>query len=643
MGADIKFLVKVDSKKGQASIKGLDQQVDKLEKTTKKSAAGFKELAGKLAIGIAGIYGAIRALRGLTRFMGDAIDKAATQELAEKEVAAALESTGREVEKNTEHFKAYASQLQSATTYGDEQVLSAQAMLLQLTNLDRKGLDRATQGALGLASVYKTDLKAATVLVGKALAGNYGALSRYGIMVERSMTDEQKRISILEQLAIMYQRAMAETETYQGSIQQLSNVWGDLKEKIGDVIIKNEAIKKGIKYVKKAIEEFIASGKIEEYANKFTLHLSAIIEAFKAVKKAFETTNYYLFGYWDRFKKGTELTKEFIAETNMMAEAMRMRKMLIKNEIVTTEEWTEIFNRHGRRYARVLRAISTLPAYKEIRERWTEIKEDIDKVRQTPDEEVIIHIIPRIETSAFEEARTKLFNLIDNLQITAEGADILDYEWNQSMGNIEEGTTNFVNKMIEDMNSMGVNTGLTQEQMIKGWQMWKKESLKQLSDFELAIVDFITLYEQGFEGILQAAKRWAAAEAVKWIMAQPIPFPIKIPMAIAAIAGIEELYKTISGLQEGAIFDKPTYLRNVVVGEAGTEILAPEKKLSSITKESVREVIKEGGNMTISLYNSITINTKTLDDRTIQEAGEKIFRQIDYEARRRGWRLNGGH
>ena len=78
-------------------------------------------------------YKAAKPLRGMIRWMGDAIDKAAEQETSEKEMAGALESTGREVDKNAKHFKEYASELQQATTFGDEQILSAQALMISAT------------------------------------------------------------------------------------------------------------------------------------------------------------------------------------------------------------------------------------------------------------------------------------------------------------------------------------------------------------------------------------------------------------------------------------------------------------------------------------------------------------------------------
>ncbi|MBA7664609.1 hypothetical protein ES703_72670 [subsurface metagenome] len=45
-----------------------------------------------------------------------------------------------------------------------------------------------------------------------------------------------------------------------------------------------------------------------------------------------------------------------------------IRKKMINDEIVTIDEWRDIFNKHGRSYKRVLKAISTLPEYAYIRD-----------------------------------------------------------------------------------------------------------------------------------------------------------------------------------------------------------------------------------------------------------------------------------
>ncbi|GAH78882.1 unnamed protein product, partial [marine sediment metagenome] len=58
-----------------------------------------------------------------------------------------------------------------------------------------------------------------------------------------------------------------------------------------------------------------------------------------------------------------------------MVQAHALRKKLIEDEIVTVERWKEIFDKHGRSYKRVMKAISTLPEYAHIKAKWEEMQE----------------------------------------------------------------------------------------------------------------------------------------------------------------------------------------------------------------------------------------------------------------------------
>jgi len=57
------------------------------------------------------------------------------------------------------------------------------------------------------------------------------------------------------------------------------------------------------------------------------------------------------------------------------AKYIALRKKMVGDEIVTLEEWRDIFNKHGRSYKRVLKAISTLPEYAHIKDHWDKIIE----------------------------------------------------------------------------------------------------------------------------------------------------------------------------------------------------------------------------------------------------------------------------
>jgi len=114
-------------------------------------------------------------------------------------------------------------------------------------------------------------LKSATNLIAKALAGNYGALSRYGISVADLNTEEEKRASLMEQLGVLYERAKGETDTYAGVVTQLKNTFGDFKEKIGDVIVKSQQLRSDVSLIQSTMANFIESGTMDNWAAKFDM------------------------------------------------------------------------------------------------------------------------------------------------------------------------------------------------------------------------------------------------------------------------------------------------------------------------------------------------------------------------------------
>ncbi len=198
----------------------------------------WKQVAlGEIAFGLAK-----KAGRLFVDFLKDCATAAIEAERADKTLEAALITTGRPVENLSQHFREYATALSKVTIYDDEAIKKTQALLLSLTHLDEKGLDAATKGTIGLASVMGMDLESAATVVGKAMAGNIGILSRYGVRVSETGTAEEKRAEALGKLGIFYQRAEKDTETYGGKLTNLKKTYGEIQEAVGKMVTSNVAL-----------------------------------------------------------------------------------------------------------------------------------------------------------------------------------------------------------------------------------------------------------------------------------------------------------------------------------------------------------------------------------------------------------------
>ena len=181
-----------------------------------------------------------------------ALSNADQQARAETKVATALKSTGNQVGYNLDQLKAYASELQSKTIFGDETILNdVTTRLLAFTNITGDNFKRTQQIVLDMSTALEMDLGSAATMLGKALddpIGKMSALSRAGV----NFTDEQK--AMVKQLVETGETAKAQTvildaleqkfggqaeaaaKVGMGALKQLKNSWGDFLEQIGQTM-----------------------------------------------------------------------------------------------------------------------------------------------------------------------------------------------------------------------------------------------------------------------------------------------------------------------------------------------------------------------------------------------------------------------
>jgi len=207
---------------------------------------------GKAFIGLgAAAAGAGLAVAKLTGFLKDAMKLSFEQAKAEAKLGAVLRSTGYAAGFSTEQLKEQARSFQAVSVYGDETILSMQAVLATFKEVKGDNFTRASKAVLDMATVLDTDLKSAAIQVGKALndpVGQLGALGKAGII----LTDQQKKLIkemvetnriadaqavILGELESEFGKAAdAVGNTFGGQVKKLQNIFGDLKEEIAGKI-----------------------------------------------------------------------------------------------------------------------------------------------------------------------------------------------------------------------------------------------------------------------------------------------------------------------------------------------------------------------------------------------------------------------
>lgn len=138
------------------------------------------------------------------------------------------------------------------TTYSDEQILSAENLLLTFTKINKDIFPDTTKIVLDMSTALGQDLKSSAIQVGKALQDpilGVTALRRVGVnfseaqakviknLVETGKSAEAQALIMKELQTEFGGSAEAAGKTFAGSLKRLSNQLDDVKERIGLLIV----------------------------------------------------------------------------------------------------------------------------------------------------------------------------------------------------------------------------------------------------------------------------------------------------------------------------------------------------------------------------------------------------------------------
>lgn len=234
---DLLIKIAADSYEFQSKMQKTSSEMAAFAKKTEKLGKQMSMMitAPVMALGAATVYLADEACR------------------AEAKVQQALKSTNGVVGLNLEQLKAYATELQGKTIFGDDEILDkSTAQLLTFTNIAGENFKRAQAVAMDLTTVLNGDLQGASIQLGKALndpVKSLSALRKSGIQFSNEQEAVIKKLASTGEMAKAQSMMLAELERQYGgqaeaaarvgagSLKQLKNSWGDFLEQIGVAIL----------------------------------------------------------------------------------------------------------------------------------------------------------------------------------------------------------------------------------------------------------------------------------------------------------------------------------------------------------------------------------------------------------------------
>ena len=202
-------------------------------KTTRTSAAN---LVGTM-ISLKGLIIATFAYRAVQKFGRFLVSLGALykeQEASTKKLSLALAAQGNYTEAGVKSLSKYATQLQMITGLSDD-TIQAQMTLLATYGMSEKEIREAILPAIDLHIAKNIELQSAVNLVGKSFVGYTATLSRFGIIIDKTLSASEKYAAVLKNLSQYSGISVGLLETYGGKVSLIGTMWKEIKESLGGV------------------------------------------------------------------------------------------------------------------------------------------------------------------------------------------------------------------------------------------------------------------------------------------------------------------------------------------------------------------------------------------------------------------------
>tara|TARA_R100000152_G_C6781949_1_gene217712 strand:- start:1670 stop:3322 length:1653 start_codon:yes stop_codon:yes gene_type:complete len=188
----------------------------------------MKGMVGPLALVAGGFLAAKAAsaaakaaFNAFTSMIGESLNSWAVQEEA--------------MRGNSKELQNYAANLQALTNIGDEEIMNQMQVARGMGVTDDR-MKQVTQSAIALAEITGKPLKRAMRAAVNGTEGYVDALIETFPAMRQMETESEKQAFIQQKLAEGWDMANQGTNTLQGALKSLGNNWGDMLEKVGELL-----------------------------------------------------------------------------------------------------------------------------------------------------------------------------------------------------------------------------------------------------------------------------------------------------------------------------------------------------------------------------------------------------------------------
>lgn len=220
----------IDEKGFAAALQRISNKIQKFGNSpTLKSLSNIGASISGVGAAYKIITDSVNALKSAISEMSELYNKQTSAEVA---LAQAAKNNPYLLSTSVTKLKNYASELQSISTYGDEELLPFMAQLASAGRTEQEIMD-IMSASIDVAASGSMSLDSAVKNLNKTFSGLSDELGEVNPQVKALSAEELKNGKAVEVLKSQYKGMAQEVAKATGTSQQLQNAIGDLKEELG--------------------------------------------------------------------------------------------------------------------------------------------------------------------------------------------------------------------------------------------------------------------------------------------------------------------------------------------------------------------------------------------------------------------------
>jgi len=158
----------------------------------------------------------------------------------------------------TKDFDQFSASIEAITTVGGGATKMLASQFVSHLGLTGDQLKKVSVAAIGLSKSLGIDLNASAKLIISAVSGNTAMLRKFGISLDETATPQEKLNQLLEMGVERFKVAEDEVQTMDGSLTQLTNTLGGVRE-AWSVFFNNQDTIQGVKTLNNLLLGFSSS------------------------------------------------------------------------------------------------------------------------------------------------------------------------------------------------------------------------------------------------------------------------------------------------------------------------------------------------------------------------------------------------